>query len=98
MQRETRINDQSIEYLVKALDSKDKQTCIHSAKSLYLAGNTHKIKYPLLFELQKHIENKIYDVFVYSTVAYVRSLEKLSSSYGSIMASYVSFFAQNLCI
>ncbi|CAF2924233.1 unnamed protein product [Rotaria sp. Silwood2] len=91
LQKKTRINDQSIDYLVKSLESKDKQTCILSAKSLYLAAETHEIKDPILFELKEHIESRIYDVSVYLTLAYVRGLATLSSSYGFIAASHVSY-------
>ncbi|CAF4876891.1 unnamed protein product, partial [Rotaria sp. Silwood1] len=72
LQKKTRINDQSIDYLVKSLNSKDKQTCILSAKSLYLAAETHEIKDPILFELKEDIESRIHDVSVYLTLAYVR--------------------------
>ncbi|CAF3995055.1 unnamed protein product, partial [Rotaria sordida] len=91
LQKNIRINDQSIDYLVKSLDSKDKQTCILSAKSLYLVAETHEIKDPILFDLKEHIESRIHDVSVYLTVAYVRGLATLSSSYGFIAASHVSY-------
>ncbi|CAF4777886.1 unnamed protein product [Rotaria sp. Silwood1] len=91
LQKKTRINDQSIDYLVKSLNSKDKQTCILSAKSLYLAAETHEIKDPILFELKEDIESRIHDVSVYLTLAYVRGLATLSSSYGFIAASHVSY-------
>ncbi|CAF3169377.1 unnamed protein product [Rotaria sp. Silwood2] len=91
LQKKSRINDQSIDCLVKALDSKDKQTCILAAKALYLASETHEIKDPVLFELQEHIESRIHDVSVYLTVAYVRGLATLSSSYGFIATSHVSY-------
>ncbi|CAF1420432.1 unnamed protein product, partial [Rotaria magnacalcarata] len=44
LQKNTRINNESIENLVKALNRNDKQTCILSAKALYLASKTHKIQ------------------------------------------------------
>ncbi|CAF3809598.1 unnamed protein product [Rotaria sordida] len=91
LQKNIRINDQSIDYLVKSLDSKDKQTCILSAKSLYLVAETHEIKDPILFDLKEHIESRIHDVSVYLTVAYVQGLATLSSSYGFIAASHVSY-------
>ncbi|CAF4039402.1 unnamed protein product, partial [Rotaria sordida] len=91
LQKNIRINDQSIDYLVKSLDSKDKQTCILSAKSLYLVAEIHEIKDPILFDLKEHIESRIHDVSVYLTVAYVRGLATLSSSYGFIAASHVSY-------
>ncbi|CAF4837624.1 unnamed protein product, partial [Rotaria sp. Silwood2] len=79
------INDRTLEYLTKALYSIDKQTCILSAKSLYLASETHELGNNVLIELKEHIDNKIYDVAVYSTVAYTRGLVKLYFKEGSIM-------------
>ncbi|CAF3753071.1 unnamed protein product [Rotaria sp. Silwood1] len=80
LQKKTRINDQSIDYLVKSLNSKDKQTCILSAKSLYLAAETHEIKDPILFELKEDIESRIHDVSVYLTFAeYLRSISMAST-------------------
>ncbi|CAF3841999.1 unnamed protein product [Rotaria sordida] len=85
------IKDQTLEYLAKALNSKDKQTCILSAKSLYLASKTHEFGYDVLIELKDHTENKIHDVAVYSSVAYTRVLAKLSSTEKPIMKSYIEF-------
>ncbi|CAF2924253.1 unnamed protein product [Rotaria sp. Silwood2] len=76
---------------ISAEKDKDKQTCILAAKALYLASETHEIKDPVLFELQEHIESRRHDVSVYLTVAYVRGLATLSSSYGFIATSHVSY-------
>ncbi|CAF3639408.1 unnamed protein product [Rotaria sp. Silwood1] len=83
------INNRTLEHLTKALNSNDKQTCILSAKALYLASETHELGNDVLIELKEHIENKINDVIVYSTVAYTRGLVKLSSNEGSIMKSHM---------
>ncbi|CAF1351524.1 unnamed protein product [Rotaria sordida] len=85
------IKDQTLEYLAKALNSKDKQTCILSAKSLYLASKTHEFGYDVLIEPKEHTENKIHDVAVYSSVAYTRVLAKLSSTEKPIMKSHIEF-------
>ncbi|CAF1334140.1 unnamed protein product [Rotaria sordida] len=85
------IKDQTLEYLAKALNSKDKQTCILSAKSLYLASKTHEFGYDVLIELKEHTENKIHDVAVYSSVAYTQVLAKLSSTEKPIMKSHIEF-------
>ncbi|CAM4886967.1 unnamed protein product [Rotaria socialis] len=60
----------------------------HLADALRI--NTHFI----LFELREHIDPRIYDISVYSVVAYIRGLTKLSSIYGSIMASDVSLVSR----
>ncbi|CAF4971220.1 unnamed protein product, partial [Rotaria sp. Silwood1] len=83
------INNRTLEHLTKALNSNHKQTCILSAKALYLASETHELGNDVLIELKEHIENKINDVIVYSTVAYTRGLVKLSSNEGSIMKSHM---------
>ncbi|CAF4478179.1 unnamed protein product [Rotaria sp. Silwood2] len=85
LKKNVMINDRTLEYLTKALYSIDKQTCILSAKSLYLASETHELGNNVLIELKEHIDNKIYDVAVYSTVAYTRGLVKLYFKEGSIM-------------
>ncbi|CAF4032753.1 unnamed protein product, partial [Rotaria sordida] len=91
LQKNIKISDESIENLTKALKSKDKQTCILSAKSLYLASDTHNIKNEVLVTLKEYIDNKINDVSVYSTVAYARGLAKLSSANEAIMTSHIGF-------
>ena len=57
-----RITDQSLEYLVKALNSKDQQTRILSAKCLYRALKTHYIKNDILIELREYVNDRIHDV------------------------------------
>ncbi|CAF1276298.1 unnamed protein product, partial [Rotaria sordida] len=93
LQKNTRINDKSFENLVKALNSNDKQTCILSAKSLYLASKTHNIKNDILVTLREHVDNSIPDVSIYSTVAYAQGLAKLSSVKEPIMKSHIEFLS-----
>ncbi|CAF1067641.1 unnamed protein product [Didymodactylos carnosus] len=90
LQKNVRITDQSPEHLAKALNSNDKQTFILSAKSLYLALETHDIKNEVLIELREHVDDRIPDVSVYSTVVYAQSLRKLSAK-APIMASHIGF-------
>ncbi|CAF4097378.1 unnamed protein product, partial [Rotaria sordida] len=76
-----------------ALNSNDKQTCILSAKSLYLASKTHNIKNDILVTLREHVDNSIPDVSIYSTVAYAQGLAKLSSVKEPIMKSHIEFLS-----
>ncbi|CAF3951395.1 unnamed protein product, partial [Rotaria sordida] len=92
--KKVKINDQSIECLVEALHSNDKQTCILSAKSLYIAAETHMFNDEILIKLQEHIDNKIRDVSVYSTVIYSQGLAKLSSASRPILTSHIEFLPE----
>ncbi|CAF4786927.1 unnamed protein product, partial [Rotaria sp. Silwood2] len=75
-----KLSEQTLEYLIQALDSNDKQTQILSAKSLYLAREKHDFHNDLLIKLKDYVANEIPDVSVYSTVVYVQNLAKLSST------------------
>ncbi|CAF3352137.1 unnamed protein product [Rotaria sp. Silwood2] len=93
LQKNVRVNDESIENLVKALNSNNKQTCILSAKSLYLVSKAQCIKNNFLVALKEHVDNSISDVSLYSTVAYTQGLEKLSSAGQPIMTSHIDFLS-----
>ncbi|CAF1442881.1 unnamed protein product [Adineta steineri] len=93
LQKQTELSGISIENLVKALDSNDKQTCVLSAKSLYLVSETHQIKDEILDALMEHIDSSIPGVCVYLTVVYARSLAKLSIANKSIMKNHIDFLS-----
>ncbi|CAF4453045.1 unnamed protein product [Rotaria sp. Silwood2] len=75
-----KLSKQTLEHLIRALSSSDKQTQIFSAKSLYLARDKHDIHNDHLIELKDYVDDEVPDVSVYSTVVYAQSLAKLSSS------------------
>ncbi|CAF4288772.1 unnamed protein product [Rotaria sp. Silwood2] len=93
LRQNAEINDKSIENLVKAIDCDDRQTCILSAKALYLASERHTIRNSALLALREHVDSNISDVSVYSTVAYARGLRKLSSAKEPIMKSHIDFLS-----
>ncbi|CAF1188694.1 unnamed protein product [Didymodactylos carnosus] len=91
LSKNVKISNQSLEYLARALNSKDKQTRILSAKALYIALETHDINNDILIELRDHVDDRIHDVSVYSTVVYARGLAKLSLTEKPILASHIEF-------
>ncbi|CAF3955624.1 unnamed protein product [Rotaria sp. Silwood2] len=93
LQRNIEISDKSIENLVKAFNSNDKQTCILSAKALYLVSQNRIIKNDVLLTLQEYVNSSISDVAIYSTVAYVGGLERLSSAKIPILNSHIDFLS-----
>lgn len=54
-----------------------------------MALASRDIKYEVLTELREHVQDKIPDISVYSTVVYGQSLAKLSKTSGSIMTSHI---------
>ncbi|CAF1529507.1 unnamed protein product [Rotaria sordida] len=84
-----KLSEQTLEHLIQALNSNDKQTQILSAKSLYLARDKHDIHNDLLIELKDYVGDEVPDVSVYSTVVYAQSLAKLSSTEEPIMKCHL---------
>lgn len=89
------ITQKSIDNLVQALNSDDKQTKILAAKALYLgAKNANSIDSDTLLHLKYHVNDCVPDVAVYTTVAYVQWLHKFSQTDNPLSASHFEVFAE----
>jgi len=77
LQNKNKIALRSIEYLISALDGKDKQTRILSAKALSMATEQNRNNV-ILSKLREYTEDKTADVAVYSIAAYSKGLAILS--------------------
>lgn len=91
LERNVKISSHSVEYLIEALNSSDKQTRILSAKVLHIATENTEIDDESLIKLKEHVDSQIYSVAVYSTVAYSRGLVKLSAAGKSNLAHHIQF-------
>jgi hypothetical protein len=89
LQKGIKITEKSIEDLVSALESNDKQTLILSSKSLSIAANDSVIDNSTLMKLREHTANRVPDVSIYTKLAYVRGLARLAEGKSSISVSHI---------
>ena len=97
LQKKIKITDQSINHLIQALNSKDNQTKILSAKSLFFAvreENGNFISGEALNKLMDYVDDRVPDVAVYSTIAYVKGLLQLSSAGSSVTVTHLEVLSR----
>ncbi len=92
------ITRSTVQFLVKALASHEKQTRIFAAKCLYLGATKQlledRVDLTVLLEMQTYPRDLITDVAIYSTLFYVESLHQHALTSELIPGSLVNYLSQ----
>ncbi|XP_047128515.1 uncharacterized protein LOC124809060 [Hydra vulgaris] len=77
VQQGARLDEKSLENLIKCVDGKDKQARILAAKTLYFASLKQELNNDLLIRFRDYVNDNIVDVRTYLTAAYANGLNNL---------------------
>ena len=78
VENQVKITDKTIDNLVLALSSGDKQTIIISSKCIYLLSKYMPLENDVLSQIKDFVDNQVYDVSVYILSAYSYGLVNLA--------------------